>query len=284
MSEDVERAVFPFFVGCPRSGTTLVRAIFDAHPVLAVPAESHFIVSMADDAERYESPAGFRADAFLDDLCGDDRFKVWRFPEDRARRAVTERGPQSLPDAFRAVYAAYAAHHGKPLHGDKTPGYVRRLPLLAEMFPEARFVHVVRDGRDVALSLEQVGWARRQAPDGLATFAGFWRTNLELGFAAGQALGPRRYRELRYEELLDDPERVLRDVCDFLGLPFASSMLAYHEHAKELSAAGRPPCHIGRPVTKGLRDWRTEMDAGQVALFEGIAGDLLQRAGYALST
>ena len=279
----MRQQVFPFIVGCPRSGTTLLRAMLDSHSQLAIPGESHFIVRMARGRDRYAIPTGFAADAFVDDLLADVRFQGWGIAPRSARETLDRAEPTNLADALRAVYRAYASHRGKLLYGDKTPGYVRELPLLAELFPEARFVHVVRDGRDVALSLRDMDWAQR---GGLDTLAGFWRTNVELAFAARGQLGTRRYLEVRYERLVDDPASVLADVCAFLELPYEPAMVSYHERMDELARSLRAGDHtrLRLPPTKGLRDWRTQMSSEEVTRFEEVAGEALEQAGYRRAT
>src|SRR5215212_5409627 len=124
------RPIFPFVVGCSRSGTTLLRALLDGHPLVAVPPESHFVLAPDPRALR-------RA------LRHEPWFGLWGIEPPELRGL-------DVADAVRAVFAAYGAVHGKPRYADKTPHYVSHLPLLAERFAEARFVHVVRDGRDVA--------------------------------------------------------------------------------------------------------------------------------------
>lgn len=256
--------------------------MFDSHSQLAIPGESHFIVTMARQRERYEID-GSVTPAFLDDVLANARFRQWQLPSAAVRETLVGVEPGSFADAVRAVFAAYAAHRGKPLYGDKTPGYVRNLPLLAELFPEARFLHIVRDGRDVALSLMEMDWATAQAPEGLETLARFWRTNVELAFEARDELGPRRYREIRYERLIDDAESVVRDACAFLDLPFEPVMLSYHERADQLAGSLRNKDdhrRIRLPPTKGLRDWRTQMSRDDLSRFELVAGEALERAGY----
>ena len=261
--------------------------MFDSHSRLAIPGESHFIVTMARARQRYERPGGPVARAFLDDVLASERFQKWQLPDAAVRQALADSEPACLSDAIRTLFGAYAAHRGKPLYGDKTPGYVRNVPVLAELFPEARFVHIVRDGRDVALSLKEMDWARRQAPDGVETLAGFWRTNIELAFEAREELGPQCYHEIHYERLIDDPERVLRDVCAFLELPYEPAMLSYHERSDELAASLRnrdDHRHIRLAPTRGLRDWRTQMPPADVSRFELVAGEVLDRAGYPRAT
>jgi hypothetical protein len=242
------RPIFPFVVGCSRSGTTLLRALLDAHPLLAVPPESHFAVLPRLRLRR------------------DPWFRLWGIDPPDVRDL-------DVADAVRAVFAAYAAAQDKPRYADKTPHYVSHLPLLAKRFPEARFVHVVRDGRDVALSLLEVPWG----PDDVEGAALHWRRRVLEGRAAG--LGPERYRELRYEALVADPERELRALAAWLELPYDPAMLdparrpeavPYREHHGRLALA----------PTVGLRDWRREMSAAEAARFHAVAGDALAELGY----
>lgn len=103
------------------------------------------------------------------------------------------------------------------------------------------------------------------------------------GRRAGAALGPGRYLEVRYEELVSDPAPVLRRVTDFIGLPFDSSMMRYDEAAqRQLKMSPDPSADrsLLLPPTKGLRDWRRDMAADDLAAFEVVAGRLLQELGY----
>ncbi|MGH2652578.1 MAG: sulfotransferase family protein [Actinomycetota bacterium] len=274
--------VFPFFVGCGRSGTTLFRAIFDSHPDLAIPGESHFIVHLAPNGRRYESGARFDVEAFLADLLPHPRFRLWGLGDHQVRLALQERPPRTLPDAIRTVFATYATAEGKARYGDKTPGYVSHLSRLASLFPEARFVHIVRDGRDVALSYLDVSFGPATA-EGAALH---WRRLVERGRRAGAPLGADRYVEVRYEDLLDDPEATIRSLCDFIHLEFHPLMLRYPERAAEVARGSAFPEAHGRlalPPTKGLRDWRTQMTVKDVTSFELLAGDLLTDLGYELA-
>ena len=134
---------FAFFVGCERSGTTLLRAMFDSHSELAVPGESYFIVEMLKRRARYELRDGLDLQKFVDDLASHRWFVRWSFPLEILREELFEAKPRDLPDAFRLVFRLEAARQGKVRYGDKTPRYVLDLPLLAAAFPEARFVHLI---------------------------------------------------------------------------------------------------------------------------------------------
>jgi hypothetical protein len=177
------------------------------------------------------------------------------------------------------VYAQHAERQGKHRYGDKTPLYVNVLPVLADAFPEARFVHIVRDGRNVALAYLQAPWG----PMSLVEACVYWKHNVERGRRAGRKLGAERYREVSYERLTDDPEAVLGALCPFLELDFDPAMLRYFERTEEVMATIKNRHHhqgLAQPVTRGVRDWRAQMEASDVRTFEALAGPLLEDLGY----
>lgn len=272
--------VFPMFVGSGRSGTTLFRNIFDAHPDLAMTHEAHFVLPMALQRRRLITPSGFDSGRFLTRLYANPNFVRQGLPEPVVRAALEAGAPVTFADAVRIVFATYAAERGKRRYGDKTPGYVTHLGLLGELFPEARFVHIIRDGRDVAMAyLDRAEWG----PSTMADAALYWRSRVGRGRSAGRRLGPSRYREVRYEDLVDDPEAVTRELCAFLDLDFRPQMLEFHRRGEDFAASTPHPeafRGLSQPVTKGMRDWRLQMTPSDVALVEAIAGDLLADLGY----
>ncbi len=252
--------------------------MLDSNPQLAIPGESYFIVELAPKFRR-RWWRRFDADAFVVDLCAHARFQQWAIPEAEVRGAVEAAAPSSFADAIRAVYALHAHRAGKARYGDKTPNYVLQLPLLARLFPEARFVHIVRDGRDVALSVTGIDeWGPKRVPGA----ARYWSQHVNAGRTAGRMLGPARYLEVRYEDLAAAPESELRSICAFYDLPFDPAMLSYYERFDEVIAPDfQPQIHQRlREPPKVVSKWRTEMTAEDRAAFEAQAGDLLAACGY----
>ena len=272
--------VFPIFVGSGRSGTTLFRNVFDAHSQLAMSHEAHFIAPLAHKRHEYESGSGFDVDKLVADLYADSNFVRQGLDEAAVRDTLVHADPSTYAEAVRAVYTLFAKTHGKALYGDKTPGYVIQLDVLGEVFPEAKFVHIIRDGRDVALAyLDRDEWG----PSTVADAAHYWRSRVARGRTAGVKLGSERYREVRYEDMVEDPEGTTRTLCEFLGIPFEDEMLEFHRKGDDFAAATPHPDafkNLAKPITKGMRDWRRQMSAEDVALFEAIAGDLLATTGY----
>ena len=201
---------FLFVVGCGRSGTTVLRTILDAHPELAVTHESKFIAPLGIRRHRYERPDGFDVDRFIHDLLADPGVRANLGLEDDWVREALAAPVTDYPDAVRRVFAAYAARQHKRRYGDKMPGSVLRIPLLAELFPEARFVHIIRDGRDVALS--------SMAIEGLDPDPVSWALNWKARVTAGRKAGRRaRSRPLSRGALRGPDRRAgrrhLRRVC-----------------------------------------------------------------------
>ena len=188
-------------------------------------------------------------------------------------------------DAIAAIFETYAERQGKPRWGDKTPMYMRHLDLLERLFPAAQYVHLIRDGRDAALSFLRMPegtytrtWAH---PDTAREFACLWRTEVAAARELGRRLGPARYHEARYEELVSEPEAVVGSICAFAGIPFEPAMLDY---TGAVDVAAKPhQQRLLQPPTPGVRDWRAQMDAEDVRRFEAVAGDLLAELGYETS-
>ena len=135
---------FVFVVGCERSGTTLLRAMLDSHPELAIPPESHFLTKVMRKPYNRES--------FLTMLSEHRRFARWELSIEDVSEALDRSHVADNAAAVRALYSTYARITEKRRWGDKTPEYVRNIQGLSSFLPEARFVHLIRDGRDVTLS------------------------------------------------------------------------------------------------------------------------------------
>lgn len=261
-------------LGVSRSGTTLLRVILDRSPGLALPDESFFVPLLARRHRRVEP------DRFLDDLARLATLREWGIrPADVAPRL---RAGMRTGDAIGAVFEAYAEREGKPRWGDKTPMYMRHLGLLDELFPEAQYVHLVRDGRDAALSFLEMPegtftrtWAHPATP---REFACEWLVEVEAARALGARVGAERYLEVRYEELVAGPESVVEAICGFAGIPFEAGML---EYVGRTGSAGKAhQTRLAQPPTIGVRDWRSDMSVEDVRGFEAIACGLLDELGY----
>jgi hypothetical protein len=266
-----------FVLGCPRSGTTLLRLMLRAHPRIAIAPETRFLLSA------YEHRAAY---GDLRELENRRALAEWivagagtRFgglglnPRDVAEEIVE--GPPTLGSALGIVLRAYARRVGKPRWGDTRPGYVQHIGALLRLFPDAQIVHVVRDGRDCVASLKRTPWWRMGTYHAIAT----WTQALDTGRTAAQRLPPGTYTETQYEHLVTDPDGELRRLCVFLGEEYAPRMarpreLATPEWQKWHAATGEPvgPASIG--------GWRRHLERWEIELCEAVMAERLMAYGY----
>jgi hypothetical protein len=263
-------------LGVGRSGTTLLRVMLDRHPTLAIPYESFFVPQLAHRHGRRPD-----LDEFLDDVGRLRTLYDWGIAPDDVRPRLHE--GMTTREAIGAIFETYAERQGKPRWGDKTPLYMQQLPLIERLFPDAVWIHLIRDGRDAALSFLELpeGFAGKTwaQPRTVAQFAARWRTEILAARRLGRKAGG-RYLELRYEEFVAEPERELRRVCEHASLSWEPGML---DHTRVSDTANMPEHrNLAQPPTPGLRDWRTQMEPGGALAFEHVAGDVLRNAGYEL--
>jgi hypothetical protein len=281
---------YVFIVGCPRSGTTLLKRLVDAHPEITITHETHWITKLLQRQDA-ASATELATPTLLARLLADERFQRLKLDPATLERLVSGSRPVSYAELVTAVYDQYGARKGKRLVGDKTPRYVRDIPVLHELFPHARFVHLIRDGRDVCSSVLNWDNERGRRPvtsfsswedEPVMTTALWWEQRVRLGREAGAALGPALYHELLYESLVGDAAQASRALCTFLDLPYDDRMLEFHD-GRTRDDPGLDAKSAWRPITAGLRSWRTEMSAPDLEAFEAVAGDLLGELGYPLA-
>jgi len=190
-----------FIIGCARSGTTLVRLILDSHPNISAGAETKFLPELGEMVERAHLYSKF----------------------DVSRPYVVE----LMRGFYGRLQSDYMSRRGKRRWAEKTPGYTMHLTLIDELYPDAQYVHVIRDGRDVVASHHD-RWGYRAA---LGTALRKWRRYVTVARRFGRGLPPDRYHEVRYEDLVREPEKAARELLAFLGEPWDPQVLAYDSAA-----------------------------------------------------
>jgi hypothetical protein len=258
----------------------MLRLMLDSHRELAIPGESHLIPAIWRSRRRYWSGGDLDVPTLVNDILRSPHVRLWGVAEESVHRRLQDIGKPTIAAAIECVYLAYAEKSGKRRWGDKTPSYVLSIPLLSSLYPSARFIHLIRDGRDVALSY----LARPMFPRTIWEAAWRWRQMVSAGLSAGRPLGQHRYLEVRYEDLVTDPRAVLQRLCEFGGLELENSMLNYFE---DVEGRLQTPVQfrqfqrgVAGPPTVGLRDWRTQMTPADVLRFEAVNGSLLSDLGY----
>jgi hypothetical protein len=279
----VTRAEPPFFVvGNPRSGTKMLRELLNRSPDVWISAvESHFIPRFTRDIARY-GDLGERAnfDRLTAALRGTRAFWHW------TRRGVeidgdrwwslcrTRDWPGVLEALFRCVHEREIPQSPRPwpeiLWGDKTPAYMTDVRLLAALYPRARFVHLVRDPRDCVLSTQDA-WGNSPVRT-----AQEWADRVRACRAAGAVVGPSRYLELCYEDLVTDVRGRLAGVFDFLGVPTPPDAGQFLRVPENLGSARG----AGEVMTRNRQKWKQQMSPALRRHVERVTGDLLDAYGY----
>lgn len=252
-----------FVVGTGRCGTTLVRDILRLHPAVYVPSsESHWIpyqheicgsgvrpVTLhAGIVERFSFPNG---ELMVDVMAADVGWSGADLLA--AASAALPRGAATLVEFNEALYGVLAAAAGPSVIGDKTPCYCLHMPLLQGLWPEAKFIHVIRDGRDVALSMSRhpgfqrmaslasVSWGPLALDRGYALesklgrepsledYIGLWAARLRPALADVKRLRRGSYLEIRYENLIRNPRAETSRLARFLDVSWPEEWLAQVE-------------------------------------------------------
>jgi hypothetical protein len=271
-----------FVVGCPRSGTTLLTLMLHSHSRIAMPPETRFVLTMlrrrhefGDLRERGNRRKLARAITRSRGL----RIRDLGVDRKQLRRTIVD-GPPTLGSAIGASFRAYAARFDKPRWGDKRPSHFRNIDAIHALFPEAQFIHLIRDARDCAASLKQVPWGSGD----VASAAAMWTQAIDLGRRHSRRLPAGTYLELRYEELVADPGGTLRAVCAFLGEEFEDGMLEPQRVADDV-LPDRLTFHPNtrREITTSrIGGYAAALEPWEVRLVEFVAGRRLRRLGYSV--
>lgn len=281
----------PVIVGAGRSGTTLLRLMLDAHPLMSIPPETHFVPHVAGLSDE----GGDARDRFLAAVTSFETWPDFAMTNETFSAALTRLASFSVAEGVRTFYRVYAQAHGKSRWGDKTPDYCLHLELLGRLLPEARFIHIIRDGRDVAVSIRPLHFSPGDTMEALARD---WVHRVRT--ARAQAADVEHYREVRYEDLVTDPSGHLRAVAAYVDLPWDDVMLRYWRQAPDRLAEAQDRFH---PVTGELvvskaqrlanhewtahppersrvGRWREVLTPRETEEYLRVAADLLGELGY----
>ncbi|MEA3377871.1 MAG: sulfotransferase [Chloroflexota bacterium] len=259
--------------GCSRSGTTLLGSILGAHTSCVCPPESHFKVSVLRSSRTADG--GIDVARALRLIRIHWRFKLWGIDVHPA-----EAPTGSYVELIDWLVDEYARRRGMAAHVwvDHTPENINYAPLLLKLFPQARIVHLVRDGRAVANSILPLDWG----PNTVIRAAPWWRAHVREGLALEERLPPSQILRVRFEDIVHAPEETIRRLCSGLDLPFEPRMLHADGFQPPDYTAGQHKMIGQRPNPGRAARWESELTPRQVEIFESLAGDLLRELGYPL--
>lgn len=269
----------PFFiVGAGRSGTTLLRLILAGHSRLCVLPETWYILSLVAELPLRGALSEEQVERALHLMTSHYRWPDIGIPAEEIRDLAAALARPQLVDIIHLVYERYARRCDRPRFGDKTPPYFAIVPQLAELYPDAKFIHLIRDGRDVAVSWMSLDWPRYYEPE----FE--WSAVMRMREKYRASPLWERFIEVRYEDLVSDLEGSLRTICDFMGETFESEMLDWQNRVSLVPAREQ---YIHPRLANMLSDkrngaWRETLSGLECFLVEACLYRQLEQLGYEL--
>jgi hypothetical protein len=264
-----------FIVGANRSGTTLLRLLLNAHSEIAIPDEINYFYGFTGAELSYEnwstpslSPSEYTS--FVNRFLATNQAVVPTLNLDSVRAEILD-GPHDLRRPYQVLLEQWARHRGKGRWGEKTPGNIYHANILIEMFPDARFIHVVRDPRGGVASMQRVSFFGNDV-----AFNALNRHKIMThgrAWLARSVPAPQRI-EIRYEDLVAHPQNTLQSICDFVEAPYEPSMLRFHQDADRYmvnEAASSYNQTATRPISTEMIDkWHTQLTDEEIAIIERI--------------
>lgn len=269
----------PFFIiGHPRSGTTLLRFILGSHPRLSIPEETGFFPFLLSKNEINTSLSIKQVTRILIRI-GKLNY-LWRNKVRDVNSFYRSLPQPKLTYILDEILRHYTTSDPVIRWGDKTPLYVQYIPIINEIFPEAQFIHIIRDGRDAALSARQK-WPNRSIYMDLYYLLKHWKRNVMAGKFTGQKLGIERYHEIFYEDLVTNPQETINRLCLFLNEEIHPAMLDHTVLASKIGPGPDNHIEILKPITTtSINRWKWELTTYEKKLADQVVGDTLTSLGY----
>lgn len=285
-----------FIVGNPRSGTSLLRLILTCHSKIIIPPECGFIVwlqKVYSDWHQLDSTNERKVDNFLDDLFRTKKFDTWGVSRNMLKKHIVDTRPENYADLCMQVYAAYGKSIKKSftLWGDKNNFYLSYLNEILSLYRNARFLHIVRDGRDVACSYREVmntSFSSQYAPKlpvDIGEIALEWATNVTYTNTFMSKLPYQFGMTISYEELVKSPASNIKHICGWLGVPYEENMINFYSINKNKALEPNATIEWKKRTLQPISDetvgiYASELTIGEQQEFCNIATSALSIFSY----
>jgi protein-tyrosine sulfotransferase len=283
INDESNLSCIPFFIiGSGRSGNTLLRSILSGNSDISIPPESYripfaikkFHIFNNRDWEDIVSQV-------LKEFEDCKEFYTWEIDITDAQKRLENiaDSKRTLSNIFDELFCTYAEKHspGSKIWGDKTPMNTLYLDWIGTVFPRSKFIHIIRDGRDVASS-----YLKMERYDTILEAANRWINSIESAQSFGSKI-KENYIEIRYEELVTKPEEVIKDTCDFLDIDYDSKMLDHTKQVKKLGDTDKEHhSNLSKPISSdSVGKWRNNLSESDQESITKLLHKHLQRLGYA---
>jgi hypothetical protein len=267
-----------FLVGCPRSGTTLLQQMLDAHPDVAIAPETHFIRRFWLRRKEYgDLNEDVTFARLLSDITGIPEFGEMGLSREYFQEKAWH-GTRDYPSLLNLLLTEFGSLQNASIVGEKTPNHLLYIPALKQFFPTARFIHIIRDPRAVINSWRTVPWSTGS----IVGDAEVWRRYMATARRYRPAMRNHIYT-VRYENLVSTPQRTLVEICDFLNLPFDRAMLTYYKKEPQTVNVTRESWkrNVTKPLAQtSIDSWRRELSTKMIAEIEAVVSPEMRKLGY----
>ncbi len=278
-----------FIIGNPRSGTTLLRLMLTCHSMISIPPEGGWLIQLYSKYRKVTIDDQEMIRTMVTDLFLTPKIEGWQLDHSLLMKTVEENVPVDYPGFANQIYRHYANRDGKTRWGDKNNFYLHHIGKINQMFPDAMFLHIIRDGRDVACSYRDLSETRGlyapTLPNSVCIAAYDWKKNIETIRRDFKHIAKERTFTLRYEDLVRQPTNILQDVCSFLGEDYDDNMLLYAE--KNRTRQLEPSVFMNWKAltqeaitTNRVERWKREMFIEDRLIFAFMANHILRLYNY----
>lgn len=282
----IMRIPFVFIIGRPRSGTTMLRSMLDAHPNVRIPLESAFIKNLFPKygkIKKWDEPTII---SFYNALIKQPQFNLWTIDNDFLKQELFKIPENStFQDVCIIIYSNAVSFFDKKeikILADKNPPYTLSIPFLLKIFPDARFIYIVRDYRDNVLSMKNVDFERPWT----ASLAYRWKY-YNKKFLKAYSRDKLRFHIVKYEALVCEPEKYLNKLCAFLGIEYTNEMIHYNRIKDEAlkiyprELIDRYHKSLFEPIsTSKVGQWNNKMTVKEIRKCDIIVGKYANIMGY----
>ena len=262
-----------FIVGVPRSGTTLLRLVINRHPRIAIPGETGYFREVY---ERYSTyPEQWReAVEFFTSWCEEGLRPPIQVRPLRDRLLAFDKPDYSLLCSL--PMGQWAAAQGKSRWGEKTPYHIFHAESMMRLFPAAKIITMLRDPRSAVASMNRFPVLGNDT----TLNARHWLDTYTKGSATLEAAVPASQRlTIRYEDLIEQPEMIVKQVCDFLDEQYDPSLLTFYETSARFEGTDLQP-KTEQPIQGDPESWRNDLTDRQLATVEAVCGNRMEQLGY----
>ncbi|MCA9387230.1 sulfotransferase [Candidatus Dojkabacteria bacterium] len=275
-----------FVIGAERSGTTMLRLMLSSSKELCIPPESIFLTELYSKY-RQGLDSIEQIPEFISNLYSIFFFDQWHLDPNLIHHRFLELESLSYQNMMECIYRTYLIVNEPDSiqWGDKNPIHTLRTNIILDLFPNARFIHIVRDGRDAVLSQRETNWGKTRS---IEKATQLWVRYVTAGnLLANQR--PEQCIQIKYEQLVSTPVEALKYICNFLDITYSENMLEFHlrnrrENLVPIEQQDYHKLTLESIDTSRVERWRDKLDIEEISSIELIAGEALERNSYKLET